>query len=130
MFAMLEIRIKSTQRVEARNITGEVAEAVRGQPGNLVHVYVPHTTCGLLINEDADPNVMKDILEALDRLVPGNLSYRHMEGNSDAHIKSSLVGHSCMVPFSGGSLSLGTWQGIFLMEFDGPRDRRVSITIV
>ena len=73
---------------------------------------------------------MKDILEALDRLVPGTLSYRHMEGNSDAHIKSSLVGNSCMVPFSGGSLSLGTWQGIFLMEFDGPRDRRVSITIV
>jgi secondary thiamine-phosphate synthase enzyme len=127
---MTEIRVKSTQRVQARNITGEVAEAVRGQPGSLVHVYVPHTTCGLLINEDADPNVMKDVLEALDRLVPATATYRHMEGNSDAHIKSSLVGNSCMVPFSGGSLSLGTWQGIFLMEFDGPRDRRVSITIV
>ena len=127
---MLEIKVRTANRVEARSITAEVAQAVKNNEGALVYLFTPHTTCGLLINEDADPAVMRDILDALNRLVPRNHPYKHAEGNADAHIKSSLIGHSLLVPFSGGGLSLGTWQGIFLMEFDGPRDRKVQITVL
>ena len=127
---MPEIKIRTANRVEARSITADVAQAVKNNEGALVYLFTPHTTCGLLINEDADPAVMRDILDALNRLVPRNHPYKHAEGNADAHIKSSLIGHSLLVPFSGGGLSLGTWQGIFLMEFDGPRDRKVQITVL
>ena len=127
---MFEIKVRTTARVEARSITSEVAQAVRGEEGTIVHLFTPHTTCGLLVNEDADPAVMRDILAALNRLVPSNLPYEHGEGNSDAHIKSSLMGHSLLVPFSEGRLALGTWQGIFLMEFDGPRERKVQVSIL
>ena len=127
---MFEIKVRTTTRVEARSITSEVAQAVRGEEGTIVHLFAPHTTCGLLVNEDADPAVMRDMLAALNRLVPSNLPYEHGEGNSDAHIKSSLMGHSLLVPFSEGRLALGTWQGIFLMEFDGPRERKVQVTIL
>ena len=127
---MFEIKVRTTTRVEARSITSEVARAVRGEEGTIVHLFAPHTTCGLLVNEDADPAVMRDILAALNRLVPSNLPYEHGEGNSDAHIKSSLMGHSLLVPFSEGRLALGTWQGIFLMEFDGPRERKVQVSIL
>ena len=127
---MFEIKVRTTTRVEARSITSEVAQAVRGEEGTIVHLFAPHTTCGLLVNEDADPAVMRDILAALNRLVPSNLPYEHGEGNSDAHIKSSLMGHSLLVPFSEGRLALGTWQGIFLMEFDGPRERKVQVSIL
>jgi secondary thiamine-phosphate synthase enzyme len=130
MYPVEEIRIRTTARVEARSISTEVAQAVAGGNGSLVCVYTPHTTCGLLINEDADPAVMSDIMDALGRLVPRNQRYRHTEGNSDAHIKSSLIGHSVFVPFSQGRLVLGTWQGIFLMEFDGPRERKVQVVIL
>jgi secondary thiamine-phosphate synthase enzyme len=127
---MVEIKIRTASRVEARSITGEVAHAVKNKEGSLVSLFTPHTTCGLLINEDADPAVMGDILDALNRLVPRNHPYKHAEGNADAHIKSSLIGHSLLVPFSGGRLVLGTWQGIFLMEFDGPRERKVQISVL
>jgi secondary thiamine-phosphate synthase enzyme len=127
---MPEIKVRTASRVEARSITAEVAQAVRNNKGSLVYLFTPHTTCGLLVNEDADPAVMSDILDALDRLVPRNYQYKHAEGNADAHIKSSLIGHSLLVPFSGGRLSLGTWQGIFLMEFDGPRERKVQISVL
>ena len=127
---MFEIKVRTTTRVEARSITSEVAQAVRGEEGTIVHLFAPHTTCGLLVNEDADPAVMRDMLAALNRLVPSNLPYEHGEGNSDAHIKSSLMGHSLLVPFSEGRLALGTWQGIFLMEFDGPRERKVQVSIL
>jgi secondary thiamine-phosphate synthase enzyme len=127
---MLEIKVRTASRVEARSITGEVAQAVKNKEGSLVSLFTPHTTCGLLINEDADPAVMGDILDALNRLVPRNHPYKHAEGNADAHIKSSLTGHSLLVPFSGGRLVLGTWQGIFLMEFDGPRERKVQISVL
>ncbi len=110
---MFEIKIRTTSRVEARSITSEVAQAVRGEEGTVLHLFTPHTTCGLLINEDADPAVMSDVLDALNRLVPSTHPYKHREGNSDAHIKSSLLGHSLFVPFSGGRLALGTWQGSF-----------------
>jgi len=130
MYLVVEIKVRTTTRVEARSITSEVAQAVRGEEGTIVHLFTPHTTCGLLVNEDADPAVMRDMLAALNRLVPSNLPYEHGEGNSDAHIKSSLMGHSLLVPFSEGRLALGTWQGIFLMEFDGPRERKVQVTIL
>ena len=127
---MFEVRVKTSQRVESRNITDEVLNVVRGKMGRILHVFTPHTTCGIVINEDADPHVMEDVLEALDRLVPRDYSYKHLEGNADAHVKSILTGCSVTVPFSKGSPVLGTWQGIFLMEFDGPRERKVFITLV
>jgi secondary thiamine-phosphate synthase enzyme len=127
---VLEIKVRTTGRIEARSITGEVAQAVKDKDGSLIALFTPHTTCGLLINEDADPDVMDDILDGLNRLVPRNHPYKHAEGNSDAHIKSSLIGHSLLVPFSSGRLVLGTWQGIFLMEFDGPRERKVQISVL
>jgi len=127
---MFEVRVKTSQRVESRNITDEVLSVIRGKMARILHVFTPHTTCGIVINEDADPHVMEDVLEALDRLVPRDYSYKHLEGNSDAHVKSILTGCSVTVPFSKGSPVLGTWQGIFLMEFDGPRERKVFITLV
>jgi secondary thiamine-phosphate synthase enzyme len=127
---MFEVRVKTSQRVESRNITDEVLSVIRGKMGRILHVFTPHTTCGIVINEDADPHVMEDVLEALDRLVPRDYSYKHLEGNSDAHVKSILTGCSVTVPFSKGSPALGTWQGIFLMEFDGPRERKVFITLI
>ncbi len=127
---MFEIRVKTSVRVEARNITDEVIRLVKGEPGSLLHVYTPHTTCGIIINEDADPDVMRDVIEGLERIVPKDRPYKHAEGNADAHIKSILTGCSVTIPFSGGSPMLGTWQGIFLMEFDGPRERKVIVTIV
>jgi secondary thiamine-phosphate synthase enzyme len=127
---MLEIKVRTASRVEARSITNDVAQAVKTKEGALVYVFTPHTTCGLLINEDADPAVMSDVMDALNRLVPRNHNYKHAEGNADAHIKSSLIGHSLLVPFFGGRLALGTWQGIFLMEFDGPRERKVQVAVL
>jgi secondary thiamine-phosphate synthase enzyme len=127
---MIEIKVRTASRVEARSITGEVAQAVKNKEGSLISLFTPHTTCGLLINEDADPAVISDIVDALNRLAPRSHSYKHAEGNADAHIKSSLIGHSLLVPFSDGSLVLGTWQVIFLMEFDGPRERKVQISVL
>ena len=94
-----------------------------------MHLFCLHTTCGLTINENADPAVMRDVMDALNRLVPENYPYRHGEGISDAHIKSSLVGSSLTLPLSAGRLVLGTWQGIYLLEFDGPRERKIAITV-
>jgi secondary thiamine-phosphate synthase enzyme len=126
---MFEIRLKTSRRVESRNITDEVCRVAQGMPGRILHVYTPHTTCGIVINEDADPHVMEDVLEALDRMVPRGYPYKHVEGNSDAHIKSILTGCSVTIPFTNGTPVLGTWQGIFLMEFDGPRERSVYVTV-
>jgi secondary thiamine-phosphate synthase enzyme len=116
--------------VESKNITDMILNAVRGKTGRILNVYTPHTTCGIVINEDADPHVMEDIMEALNRMVPLSHLYKHTEGNADAHIKSILTGCSVTVPFSKETPFLGTWQGIFLMEFDGPRERKVLITLV
>jgi secondary thiamine-phosphate synthase enzyme len=93
-------------------------------------VYVPHTTAGVFINEHADPDVARDILEKLDKLAPRNAYYHHSEGNADSHIKSTLVGSSVVIPVEAHSLLLGTWQGIFFAEFDGPRKRRVIVSCV
>ena len=113
------------------NITGQVAAIVRagGVAEGVCHVYVPHTTAGVTINENADPDVTADMLAGLTRLVP-QLPYRHAEGNSPAHIKASLMGATATVPITGGALYLGTWQAIYLGEFDGPRRRTVCVTLV
>jgi secondary thiamine-phosphate synthase enzyme len=127
---MFEILVKTSQRMESRDITDEVFNAVQGKTGRILHIYTPHTTCGIVINENADPHVMQDVMEALDRMVPRSYPYKHREGNADAHIKSILTGCSVTVPFSKETAVLGTWQGVFLMEFDGPRERKVLITLV
>lgn len=127
---MIELYVKTTKRIQAINITEQVADAIRGKEGSVLHVYTPHTTCGLCINEQADPSVIRDIMDALDRMAPSGYSYRHLEGNSDAHIKAALTGSSVSIPVTEGTMKLGTWQGIFYMEFDGPRKRGVILTLV
>jgi secondary thiamine-phosphate synthase enzyme len=114
------------------DITMQVQQVV-GQSGikeGICYLYVPHTTAGLTINENADPTVKSDILKELDKIVPWRDDYDHMEGNAAAHIKASLVGSSQFVLVIGGRLRLGTWQGIYLAEFDGPRSRRVWVKVV
>ena len=112
-------------------ITGQVRKIVAaGKVQNgLCQIFVPHTTAGVTINENADPDVVADMLAALNRMVP-DLPYRHGEGNSPAHVKSSLVGCSLTVPIADGRLCLGTWQGIYFCEFDGPRTRNVWVQLV
>lgn len=125
---MREIRVTTSNRIEALDITADVARAVSGREGRLVNVYTPHTTCGLLVNEHADPSVIEDVIDAVNRMVPADYPYRHREGNSDAHIKSTLIGCSVMIPIVDGSLNLGVWQGIFFVDFDGPRTRTIFVT--
>ena len=96
----------------------------------VLHVSVPHTTAGVTINEHADPSVVRDILVHLKKLVPYHGDYEHLEGNSDAHIKACLVGSSLSIPFESNRLLLGTWQGVFFCEFDGPRTRRFIVTVL
>ncbi len=129
---MERITVKTTRRQEFIEITHLVEGVVKktGVKSGVCYVYVPHTTCGLTINENADPSVKADILSKLEELVPENDRYSHSEGNSDAHIKSSILGHSLSILVEDGSLQLGTWQGIFLCEFDGPRTRQVWIKIL
>lgn len=114
------------------DITDAVAAAVAeaGIADGLCTVYSPHTTAGVTVNEGADPDVCTDILARLERLAPPDAGYLHAEGNSDAHIKTALVGPSAAVPVEGGRLALGTWQRIFFCEFDGPRNRTVLFSVV
>jgi secondary thiamine-phosphate synthase enzyme len=118
--------------VELVDITRDVQSAVKesGIDNGVCYIYFPHTTAGLIINEGADPAVAQDILNALNKLVPANAGYEHMEGNSDAHIKVSIVGTSKTVFVERGTFSLGTWQSIFFAEFDGPRNRAVRVKTV
>jgi secondary thiamine-phosphate synthase enzyme len=125
---VIEIKVRSTHRIEAKDITELISGEILGVEAGFVHLFCEHTTCGLTINENADPDVMKDVIDALNRLAPADYPYRHGEGNSDAHIKSSLVGHSLLVPVRRGKMVLGTWQGIYLMEFDGPRERKIFVS--
>ena len=126
----MQLGISTNAREEYVDITREVAAAAAemGVRDGGVLVYCPHTTAGLTINENADPDVVRDMLDVLQRLVPCDAGYRHCEGNADSHVKASLMGASVMVPTSGGQLQLGTWQGIYLCEFDGPRSRNVIVT--
>ena len=130
---LVEISVRTPEREVLVDITERVESAVgQAQPGltGLVNVFVPHTTAGVTINEGADPSVVHDIVQHLRRLVPRDAGFRHSEGNSDAHIKASLMGSSVLVPVEQGRLRLGTWQSIYLAEFDGPRTRRVWVTPV
>ena len=128
---MIELSLKTSQRSEMIDITGLVEEEVSkaGLREGMAVVYVPHTTAGVTINENADPSVRADIRETLSRLVPYGAGYSHLEGNADSHIKASLMGSSVTVIVEGGKLRLGTWQGIFFCEFDGPRSRRVWVAV-
>ncbi len=123
------LQLKTQHVQELLEITVQVQQAIRaiGLVEGAALVYVPHTTAGLVVNENADPSVIEDIQIHLERLAPTVGSYRHSEGNSAAHIKSTLTGISLLVPVSKGELVLGAWQGIFFAEFDGPRQRRVWI---
>lgn len=127
-----KFKIKTSGKSEMADITREVQGVVRenGLEGGVCHVFVPHITCGLAINENADPDVKSDIVDALDLAVPEKSAYRHSEGNSPAHIKSVLVGPSLTVFVEDGGLQLGTWQGIYLCEYDGPRNREVWVKLV
>lgn len=129
---MESIQVKTRARQQFVDITGLVADVVRrsGLQEGLATIFVPHTTAGITINEAADPSVVSDIQQQLGRLVPCSSQYQHREGNSDAHIKSSVVGSSVHLIVSNGSLVLGTWQGIFFCEFDGPRTRKVFIQLM
>ena len=124
---MKRLEVRSTQREEFIDITSIIREAVRvsGTEEGVCVAFCPHTTAGLTINECADPAVAADILSALKGLVPDDGPWAHLEGNSPAHVKASLMGSSVQVLLSDGDLALGTWQGIFLCEFDGPRTRTV-----
>ena len=123
--------LKTNRRSDLIDITSEVEAAVAksGIDNGTVIVYCPHTTGGITINENADPDVVHDMLSTLDKLIPQNPSYRHIEGNSDSHVKSSLVGISETVLIRNGKMQLGTWQGLYFCEFDGPRNRRVLLQV-
>jgi secondary thiamine-phosphate synthase enzyme len=127
-----EFSVKTTRRIEMIDITGSVSAAVResGVEKGIAVVFVPHTTAAVTINENADPDVPADILRKLAELSPERDNWRHVEGNSDAHVKSTLVGASATIIVEGTRLVLGTWQSVFFCEFDGPRSRRVYVTVV
>jgi secondary thiamine-phosphate synthase enzyme len=129
---MHTLLVKTERRTQLVDVTAEVQKAVAssGVATGLCHLYVPHTTAAVTINECADPDVARDFEAAIDRLVPLHGSYRHSEGNSDSHVKSILVGASVTVPVEGGKLALGRWQGVFFCEFDGPRERKLNVQVV
>ncbi len=126
------IKVKTTKHTSVVNITNRIRDIVESSnvQDGLCVVYVPHTTAGIFVNEGADPDVVKDILNTLDKLIPWNNNYTHMEGNAAAHIKSSIIGNSRIVPILEGKLMLGRGEAIFLAEFDGPREREVIVSIV
>ena len=129
---MRELKIVSKKRNEMIDITNDIQRVIDEEnlkKGHVV-VYVPHTTAGVTINEGADPSVQRDIIETLKRLIPESGGYHHIEGNSDAHIKASILGSSVTVIVENNNLILGTWQHIFFYEGDGPRNRRVYVHIV
>jgi secondary thiamine-phosphate synthase enzyme len=126
------LTIRSGKRSDAIEITDRVQQVVHdsGVEIGLCQVYVPHTTAGVFINENADPNALTDMLNTLEALVPWENGYRHAEGNAAAHIKASLIGTSQTVPVQNRRLALGRWQGIFFADFDGPRERHVQVTVL
>jgi len=129
---MQTLRISTKRRSEFLDITAEVAGIVQRQKvhSGVCVIFCPHTTAGLTINENADPDVRNDVIEHLQEIVPEAKPYRHGEGNADAHIKASLMGSSLNIIIENNRLVLGTWQGIYFCEFDGPRSREVHVTII
>lgn len=128
---MTKIKVETSLREELVDITRQVAEAIPETGDGVAVLFTQHTTCGLTINENADPDVKHDILLFLKKTIPQFYDgFRHFEQNSDAHLKASLMGSSVMVPFENGKLLLGTWQGVYLCEFDGPRERKVIVKTI
>jgi secondary thiamine-phosphate synthase enzyme len=126
------LRVKTQRRTQLVDVTGLVERAVKasGVASGVCHLYVPHTTAGVTINEHADPDVATDLEGVFERLVPQSGAYRHNEGNTDAHAKATLAGASQVIFVEDGRLALGRWQGVFLCEFDGPRERRMYVKVV
>jgi secondary thiamine-phosphate synthase enzyme len=127
---MWTLDVSTRERVAFVDITHDVGALIRDEGDGIVVVSVPHTTAGVTINENADPDVCDDLRMALERIVPADLPFRHAEGNSDAHLKASLMGSSVTIPVKEGRLHLGTWQGVYFSEFDGPRRRRAEVTFI
>lgn len=129
---MITIEVKTHAKNELIDITSSVQNTVSNAQvqNGICYIYIPHTTAGITINENADPSVKSDILMALHSIVPDSLRYSHREGNSPGHVKSSLVGCSTSLPVNNGRLTLGTWQGIFFCEFDGPRNRKAYVNVI
>ncbi len=128
---METLHIKTNKRIDFVDVTNDIRSLVHksGVEAGILTVYVPHTTCGITINEHADPDVVRDIHYQLEKIVPYQKGYQHLEGNADSHIKTTLVGSSEQVIIENGTLILGTWQGIFLCDFDGPRTRKIHVKI-
>lgn len=128
----MDYSVRTSRSDEFINITGMVRDEVRksGAKNGIAVVFVPHTTAGVTINENADPDVVYDLLSILRKTYPESASYRHIEGNSHAHIKASVMGSSVTIIIENGELKLGTWQGIYFCEFDGPRNRKVFIKVI
>ena len=126
------LSVKTRERTELIDITSDINQLIQksGTDQGLCMVYVPHTTAAVTINESADPSVKSDILMILNQIIPWEANYRHMEGNSPAHIKSTLVGSSELIAIENRRLILGTWQGVFFCEFDGPRTRKLDVRII
>ncbi|WIF95759.1 secondary thiamine-phosphate synthase enzyme YjbQ [Caminicella sporogenes] len=126
------LNLKTNNHMELIDITSEIENIVKksGVKNGICTVYIPHTTAGITINENTDPDVKKDMLMELNKIVPLEDNYRHIEGNSAAHIKASIMGFSQTVIIEEGRLLLGTWQGIYFCEFDGPRNRKVYVKII
>lgn len=129
---MQRLEVRTGVREQMIDITLRIAEEIRssGVAEGLALVFCPHTTAGITINENADPDVANDLLEGLGRIAPREAGWKHAEGNSDGHLKAALVGSSVTVPVSGGMPVLGTWQGIYFCEFDGPRSRSVLVNVI
>ncbi len=130
MFEIIEV--KTSRRIELIDITDRLKRVISGAgaQSGMCHLSIPHTTAGITINENADPAVKIDISSKLASLIPAEEGYSHIEGNSDSHLKSSIIGSTLSLIIDGGSLVLGTWQGIFFCEFDGPRNRKLYIKII
>ncbi len=127
-----QLRVKTNSRTELVDITQGVQKLIAesGVRSGVCHIYVTHTTAAVTINENSDPNVGRDLLKELNKVIPFDDQYGHTEGNSAAHIKSSIIGVSKAVLVEEGRLALGTWQAVFFCEFDGPRDRRVLVKVI
>ena len=130
--SLLSLTVKTSSRNQMIDLTGEIEHILsrEGWDSGILTVYVPHTTAAITVNENADPSVRRDILHYLSKLIPQNAGFTHMEGNSDSHIKTSLVSPSITLIVENGKLVLGTWQSVFFCEFDGPRTRKVYLKFI
>ncbi len=127
-----QLNVKTGRRTESVDLTGQIEKVIdeSGIKEGMITIFIPHTTCGVLVNENWDPTVQRDIHSALTEIAPEDKNYAHKEGNADSHIKTAIVGNSLTLPIENGKIPFGTWQGIFLMEFDGPRTRKVLIKVL